>query len=250
MTLIREHIPYYREIFKFSDFWREKFLMIGLPYMEGSHIPTDFRFPNLKDLVLSHDLKKVYSVDLYDANADFRWDLNLPVPKKFNNTFKVLIDIGTLEHIFDTRQCLENYFHLVANGGLFVLVTPVNGFFGHGFHVFNPETLLSALDKNGFKVMYKKFITSTGIEITDPDLPGNILLWIVANKVKKIDKFIIPQQVYWKKMYSPKRKHNSSILEKTTITNDVKFYLSDLKRWVLRKLPIGYRTQLYRQIRT
>lgn len=249
MTVIREHIPFYREIFKFPGFWQEGFLMVGLPYIEGHHIPADFNFRNFKDLVISHGLNKVYSVDLFDANADYRWDLNLQIPKKFYSNFKVLVDIGTLEHIFDTRQCLENYFRLIAHGGLFVLVTPVNGFFGHGFHVFNPETVLSALDKNGFKVMYKKFITSTGIEITDPALQGNILLWIAAKKVKKIDKFIIPQQGYWKKTYSSKKSYKPETRNKDTITEDINFYLSELKRWVLRKLPIGYRTQLYRQIR-
>jgi SAM-dependent methyltransferase len=249
MTLIREHIPFYREIFNLPDFWQEKLLMIGLPYTEGSRIPEDFKFQNLKDLVLSHGLKKVYSVDLYDVNADFRWDLNLPISKNFHNSFKVVIDIGTLEHIFDTRQCLENYFRLIEPGGLFVLVTPVNGFFGHGLHVFNPETLLSALDKNGFKVMYKKFTTSTGIEISDPNLGGNILLWIVAKKLKKINEFIIPQQGYWKKTYTSKKSNNPETRNKETINESFNFYLGEFKRWILRKFPIVYRTKLYRQIR-
>ncbi len=249
MTIIREHIPYYREIFGFPDFWREKFLMVGLPYVEGHHIPTDFSFPNLKDLALSHGLKKVYSVDLFDSNADYRWDLNLPVPKNFHNSFKVLIDIGTLEHIFDTRQCLENYFRLVTPGGLFVLTTPVNGFFGHGFHVFNSETLLRALEKNSFKVLYKKFTTSTGVEISDPSLPSNILLWVVARKEKKMGKFIIPQQGYWKKIYAPKKSYNSDFRKKDSITEEINFYLGEVKRWISRKLPVGFRTWIYRQIR-
>lgn len=245
MTIIREHTPYYREIFNFPGFWQENFLIIGLPYMEGHHISKDFNVMNLKDLVLSHGLKKVYSVDLFDANADYRWDLNLPIPKNFHNGFKVLIDIGTLEHIFDTRQCLENYFRLVTPGGLFVLVTPVNGFFGHGFHVFNPEILLSALEKNGYKILYKKFTTSTGIEISDPTLPGNILLWIVAKKEKRLGRFVIPQQGYWKKVYSRKKSYYSNFPKKTPVLEEINFYLGEVKRWILLKLPIGLRTWLY-----
>lgn len=249
MTVIREHVPFYREIFKFPGFWQEGFLMVGLPYIEGHHIPSDFNFPNLKDLVISHGLNKVYSVDLFDANADYKWDLNHPVPKNFHNSFKVLIDIGTLEHIFDTRQCLENYFRLVTPGGLFVLTTPVNGFFGHGFHVFNPEALLSALEKNGFLVLYKKFSTSTGIEINDPTLPGNILLWVIARKKKKMGKFIIPQQGYWKNMYAPKKSYYSDSPKKVSVKEEIKFYLTESKRWILHKLPVGFRTWIYQQIR-
>jgi hypothetical protein len=249
MTIIREHIPYYREIFSFPDFWREKFLMIGLPYIEGTHLPADFTYRNLKELVLSHGLQKVFSADLFDTNADYRWDLNRPIPKNFQNRYKVLIDIGTLEHIFDTRQCLENYFRLVAPGGLFVLVTPVNGYFGHGLHVFNPETLLDALEKNDFLVLYKKFITSTGIEVSDPALQGNILLWVLARKGNKLGKFIIPQQGYWKNMYASKKKYYSDTSEKTSVIEEITFYLNEAKSWVLRKLPVGFRTWIYRRSR-
>jgi hypothetical protein len=249
MTIIKEHIPYYREIFSFPEFWRERFLMIGLPYIEGTHLPADFNYANLKELVLAHGLKKVFSVDLFDPNADYRWDLNHPISTRFYNDFKVLIDIGTLEHVFDTRQCLENYFHLVATDGLFVSVAPVNGFFGHGFHVFNPETLLGALEKNGFQILYKKFTTSTGIEISNPALPGNILLWVIAKKKKRLSKFVIPQQGYWQDMYAVPKKGFSRASEKTSLIKGIEFYFKEVKRWILRKLPIGFRTCLYRTIR-
>ncbi len=221
--------------------------MIGLPYIEGRHIPSDFNFQSLKDLVLSRGLKKVYSVDLFDANGDYKWDLNFPVPRKFHNNFKVLIDIGTLEHIFDTSQCLENYFRLISQGGLFILVTPVNGYFGHGLHVFNPETILNVLKKNGFQILYKKFTTSTGIEISDPSLAGNILLWIIATKKKKLVKFIPPQQGYWKSAYLSRKKHYSSdSAKKASVFGEFKYYLGEAKRGLLDRLPIDFRTSIYR----
>ena len=248
MTIVREHIPYYREIFDIPGFWQEKFLMVGLPYVQGTHLPKDFNFRNLKKLATSHGLEKVYSVDLFDANADYQWDLNLPIPTKFENGFKVVVDIGTLEHIFDTHQCLENYFRLVAPGGLFVLVTCVNGYFRHGFHVFNPEMILNALEKNGFQILYKKFTTSTGIEINDPSLQGNILIWVVAKKTKKVSKFIIPQQGYWEDMYAHNKLYYSDSPEKTSIVKEMKFCLSETKRSLLRKIPVCLRTRIYRQI--
>lgn len=248
MTVIKEHIPYYREMFNLPGFWREKFLMIGLPYIEGTHIPSDFNYDNFKKLVLSHGLKKVFSVDLFDNNADYKWDLNRPISKHFYNNYNVLIDIGTLEHIFDTRQCLENYFHLVSVGGLFVLGTAVNGYFGHGLHVFNPEMLLCALEKNGFTVIYKKYTTSTGIEITNPSSPGNIFIWVAAKKVKNLSKFIIPQQDYWRSEYSSNKKHVLSISKKKSFIKEIIFYFREMKMWFLCKMPIGFRTWLYCKI--
>ena len=109
MTIINEHLQFYREIFQFPEFWNEPFLMIGVPYIIGPYMPKDFTHNNLKQLLIAKGLSKVTSLDLYDPRADLSIDLNNPVSQKFHNKYRVLADFGTIEHIFDTRQCLENY---------------------------------------------------------------------------------------------------------------------------------------------
>ena len=242
MAIAREHIPYYREIFKLPGFWQEPFLMIGLQDINGKHIPKDFRYKTLKDLLYDRDLKNVNSLDLYDQRADLKYDLNKPIPSKYKNKYKVLIEIGTLEHIFDTRICLENYFSMIKTNGLFVLVTPVNGYFDHGLHVFNPESIKSALNLNNFKILWQKYSSSTGIEISDPSIKKNVLIWIVAKKEKAIRKFVVPQQKMWKKAY---KKGSLRHLEANTIFDDLKFLYREAKRYLINKLPKNILNSLY-----
>lgn len=250
MSIIPEHLPFYREMFAVSGFWREKFLMIGLPYIQGDRLPPDFNFKDLQQLAQAQKLKQVYSVDLFDTNADYQWDLNLPVPLKFHNAFQTVFDIGTLEHIYDTKQCLENYLRLVKVGGLFALVTPINGYFGHGFHVFNPHTIIDALEQNGFSIEYQKYSTSTGLEISDPSIRKNILLFIVARKTKKLTTFKIPQQQYWADIYETKSEHYAdTTMRQASQFDTLTLHLKNLKRAGLMKLPLATRTWMLNHLR-
>lgn len=244
MAIILEHIPFYREIFSLPEFFKEPFLMIGLPSIEGSHIPEDFSYKTLKELLINKGLKKVESLDLFDPKADIKHDLNKPISKKYHNKYKVIIDIGTIEHIFDTRQCLENYFRMISNNGIFVLVTPVNGYFGHGLHVFNPEGLINSLKENNFKIVYKKYTSSTGIEVEDPSIKKDVLIWIVAKKTKSTNKFIVPQQEIWKSMYTSLNKKQSNRQDNSAVS-EIKFYLKNGKRNLIRKLPKGIINSIY-----
>lgn len=244
MAIVIEHIPFYREIFNSPGFYKEPFLMIGLPNIAGKYIPKDFSFRNLKELLTNKGLKKIESLDLFDPNSDIKHDLNSPIPRKYHNKYKVVIDIGTLEHVFDTKQCLENYFRMVSEKGIFVLVTCVNGYFGHGLHVFNPEVLIDSLEKNNFKIIFKKFSSSTGIEIEDPSIKKDVLVWIVAKKTKPMKEFIVPQQEVWRHIYKSSTK-KSYLKTDDSIISNITYQLKIIKRFLIRKLPKSIINSLY-----
>lgn len=246
MSIIREHLPFYNQIFEFPEFMQEPFLMIGLPTMEGAHLPKDFDYKNLKQLLKDRGLKKIHSLDLFDPKAGLKLDLNQPIPEKFRYKYKVVADFGTIEHIFDTKQCLENYFNLLAPNGLFVLLTVVNGYFGHGFQVFNPKFFQQALKQNHFKILYQKYTSSTGIEVLDPSIRKNILVWLVAKKTKSLKKFVIPQQAGWDEMYDSSRGRKSK--RKQSILGEVKFLLREGKRFLINRLPKKVRESIYGRI--
>jgi len=95
------------------------------------------------------------SVDSLDMSsyegATYSHDLNLPVPKKLHSKYDTILDFGTLEHVFDVRQALENVSDLCRLGGQIVHVVPADNFCGHGFWQFSPS-LFSSLyrPENGF----------------------------------------------------------------------------------------------------
>ena len=106
-------------------------------------------------------------------NASVVHDMNLPVPAELENRFSVLIDGGTLEHIFNFPVAIENCLRMVREGGHFVSVAPANNFFGHGFYQFSSELFYRVFcEENGF-VVKQVFLCSektSGVwhEIPDP----------------------------------------------------------------------------------
>ncbi|MBF9031610.1 hypothetical protein HKCCE3408_14505 [Rhodobacterales bacterium HKCCE3408] len=70
-------------------------------------------------------------------------DLNKPIPDDLRGKFDLVVDGGTLEHVFDIIQALDNVEKLLAPSGRFVSLTPFNGYPGHGFYQFSPELVWS-----------------------------------------------------------------------------------------------------------
>jgi hypothetical protein len=104
------------------------------------------------------------------------------------------MDIGCLEHVFDTKTSLENCLRMVRPGGFYFLTTPVNGFYEHGLHVFNPEALRKGLTLNGFEVVYERYSDRYGTPLEDPRKGGDVMIWLVGRKTGSFETFACPQQ--------------------------------------------------------
>jgi hypothetical protein len=224
MPIIAQHVPIYQEILalpglvadpvlswgvtkiKIPDFFRKPWaelsarerlirlqhsLLHNLPWT----IPSEFAHPDLGALLNARGVTTVDVLDWYDARANLRLDMNQPVASELHNRYRLFIDIGCLEHVFDTRQCIENCMRMVAPGGHYILCTPVSGYAGHGFHTFDPKGLGLAFTLNGFEVVYQRYTTPDGRVLKRPQ--GEALIWLVGRKQSTIAEFKIPQQDYW-----------------------------------------------------
>ena len=103
------------------------------------------------------DLLSATSVTSFDYSdyqgVDITHDFNQPVDESLHGRFDVLIDGGSLEHIFDIRSALSNYMSLVRRGGSVFLHIPANNLLGHGFYQFSPELFYRVFGpENGYKV--------------------------------------------------------------------------------------------------
>jgi len=235
MAVLRDHIPYYLEILDIDEFLRDPILIFGfhgcwyeekriskrfvkqrvmlwlqflskmkfrgVKFRSLRKIPVKFQENNLQEILKNYGMNEVKTLDLFDDRADFNFDMNTPLPSDLKGRFKTVIDIGSLEHIFDTKQCLWNLFSLLQTEGHLLIHTPCNGYFDHGFHTFSPECLTQAIELNGFKIEYLKFATPCGIELRNPDSVCDALILIVAKKLKHIKHFNIPQQGRWERIY-------------------------------------------------
>jgi hypothetical protein len=237
--ILRFHVPFYEEILGIPGFAQDPILTFGYQDIDGDAppgsnpllprlrrflvsegklrrvankvkstlrpsppIPTSFQHNSLTELLRSRG-NSVVSLDLFDSRAELRYDMNHPVPESEHKKYGTLIDIGSLEHVFDTAQCLENCIRMVRCGGTYMLHTPVNGYYGHGLHVFNPQGLIDCFHANGFKIVYLKYSTKFGKPVSDPSAAPDVLIWLVGRKEQDIAAFTCPQQKIWSNYYAP-----------------------------------------------
>lgn len=199
MAILQEHIKFYRKAFSMPDFFKGKVATIGVQEIRGNSLPKDFNFKDFKSLIEAKGAK-VETIDYFDEHADHKLDLNLPIPKNLHNRYDTVIDIGSLEHIFDTKQAMDNCFKMLKVGGFYMLHTPVQGYFRDGLHTFNPEGLIGALKLNGFDILSVKYGTLRGTPMIDPTPGRDVNIWILAKKKKNMKNFVVPQQDWWKQV--------------------------------------------------
>lgn len=156
--------------------------------------------------------KQVESMDFSDyEKASLVHDLNNPIPATLKGNYNLVIDAGTLEHVFNFPTAIKNCMEMLKVNGHFITVTTGNNFFGHGFYQFSPELLYRVFSQeNGFSVEQMFLaIPSDGkkenwYSVNDPDkiksrinICNNkqVFVIMIAKKMAEADIFMqTPQQ--------------------------------------------------------
>jgi hypothetical protein len=99
--------------------------------------------------------KEICSIDASPyERASIVHDLNQPISDALKGAFTVVIDGGTLEHVFNFPVAIKNCMEMVEVGGHLLLMTPANNFMGHGFYQFSPELFFRVCsENNGFEIV-------------------------------------------------------------------------------------------------
>jgi SAM-dependent methyltransferase len=123
---------------------------------EGKDVEESLRWGAYADGFLKHFLgaRTIHSVDYSTfEGADIVHDMNLPTPTEMDDRFDVVIDGGTLEHVYNIPVAWENCMRSLKVGGRLFLFTTANNYCGHGFYQFSPELFFRLFTEvNGFKV--------------------------------------------------------------------------------------------------
>ncbi len=106
-------------------------------------------------LIKALEARSVDSIDASDyEGASMIHDLNTPLPDAVKQTFDVVVDGGSLEHIFNFPAAIRNCMELVKLNGHYIGITPCNNFFGHGFYQFSPDLFFRIFSPaNGFEIL-------------------------------------------------------------------------------------------------
>ncbi|XMO86573.1 hypothetical protein AAFN75_17450 [Algibacter sp. AS12] len=148
--------------------------------------------------------KDVQSIDASDyEDATIIHDLNQPISNTYKNNYSLVLDSGTLEHVFNFPQAIKNCMELTQVGGHFMGIYPCNNFFGHGFYQFSSELFYRVLSKeNGFEIIdvvlfvddldttfYKVPDTSEKYQRIEFKNTKRVYLYVVAKKLKTVEIF-------------------------------------------------------------
>jgi hypothetical protein len=230
MAIIAGHVRWYEEIFATPGFFAEPVLLFGfqeigiaprhfrrangggwaplvsrwrrLSGRRDLELPEKYSAPDLAELLRREGIRDVCVLDPFDPRATLRHDMNRPVPADQHERYGTLIDIGSLEHVFDTRQAIENCLRMVRVGGTYLLHTCVKGYYRHGFHTFHPDALSQAYRLNGFEVVFCRFSAASGDPIDEPAQAEDVLVWMVGRKTRSVGDFVHPQQMGWADHYA------------------------------------------------
>jgi len=85
--------------------------------------------------------------------ADLLYDLNQPIPGDLKGRFDVVVEAGSLEHIFNFPVAVANLMHMTKVGGTIFASAVSNNLCGHGFYQFSPELIFRVFTfENGFEL--------------------------------------------------------------------------------------------------
>jgi FkbM family methyltransferase len=101
-------------------------------------------------------------------------DLNEPLPEDLAGRFDTVIDIGTLEHVFNIATAMKSMAEAVRVGGRFLCLNIANNHLGHGFWQFSPEVFFRTFcPMNGYEaVMADLFYQGAFHPLQDPEHAG------------------------------------------------------------------------------
>jgi SAM-dependent methyltransferase len=153
--------------------------------------------------------EKIVAIDASDyEGAQVIHDMNRQIPKTMVSSFDLVLDSGTLEHIFDFPSALRNAVQMVHPNGRFISITMANNFCGHGFYQFSPELYYRFLcPANGYVmescIVWEDIPGTKFYRVPDPDILrsridltsefGTYML-VKANRLGDMSREFIPQQ--------------------------------------------------------
>jgi hypothetical protein len=140
---------------------------------------------------------RTFDISNYQQATDIH-DLNDPIAPEFHGRFSVVLDSGTLEHVFNFPQALKSSMEMVREGGHFVCMTMANNSFGHGLYQFGPGIFCRVFTENyGFQLVkiFAAFETPRSPWWEVVDETGLICntrltyLMIIAKKIRSVPLF-------------------------------------------------------------
>jgi SAM-dependent methyltransferase len=180
----------------------------------GTQVPGyDWQRPlSSRELFLSFGFQSYDDIDFTPAEGcTIVHDLNQSVPAELYERFDLVIEMGTLEHIFDVRAVFESMVRMLKPGGTVFHFSPMT-WINHGFYNFSLTLFYDVYRYNGFgevafflvafpqdwqadpRIAYEKvaFVPHQFRLRVPPQ--SEMIVSCIATKERSLDKFQVPTQ--------------------------------------------------------
>jgi len=121
-----------------------------------SRVPyfADKRYISDICLFKSLGFSEVKSMDFSEfESADYIFDLNNgEIPEDLIEKFDVIIDGGTIEHVFHIPNALTNIHKMLREGGRIIHFSPSSNQIDHGFYMFSPTLFHDFYKTNNYDI--------------------------------------------------------------------------------------------------
>lgn len=124
------------------------------------------RSPQTESFYRALGFERYVAIDVNSRYGSLIMDLNTNLGDNygFRDTFDLVTNNGTGEHVFDQRAVFENMHDLTVAGGLMLHVMPFVNWLNHGFYNFNPVLFVDVAAANGYEVLRLSLANKNGFE--------------------------------------------------------------------------------------
>lgn len=155
LTLGKQDVWFsYKTLCKMAQ--KHKVKLSNLNKIEISSNPYFAAHNYITDLCLFKALgfSELKSMDYSDyQGADIIFDLNsCEIPTALLGAFDVMLDGGTMEHVFHIPNVLNNIYKMLRVGGRIIHISPTSNYVDHGFFSFSPTLFYDFYQTNKFKI--------------------------------------------------------------------------------------------------
>ena len=119
------------------------------------------------DYFMSLGFKEYKSIDINGAYDSFQFDLNKNILEtyKFNQTYDLVINNGTGEHVFNQHALFLNFHNLTKVNGIMLNILPFIDWINHGFYNFNPIFFADLAASNKYEIIKISLANRNGAEL-------------------------------------------------------------------------------------
>ena len=199
--------------------------------------PVNFVWEYFEDL----NFQEYLAIDINTELRSVAMDLNFILRDKYNytQTFDLVTNNGTGEHIFDQRTVFENMHNLCKVDGVMLCVLPFAPWINHGFYNYHPALFRDIAAANRYKWEFFWLAQNTGKYI---DIPTDIDSYGFYEQKKPRMPISELEKAYDLLHQRDQKAQNISIVAAYTKTNNDNFQIPMQGRYV-NDVAVDLRTE-------